>query len=101
MQPLGKRHAENFHHYTARALVVAASSPDAEERTWAESNLEGVKIYADYGDMLDKEHLDAIVVASATSVHAEQTIAAIDKGYHVLCEKPLSLDIKIVSPSRP
>ncbi|THY11516.1 NAD(P)-binding protein [Aureobasidium pullulans] len=53
-------------------------------------NLEGVKIYEDYDDML--ENLDAVIVASTTSVHAEQAIKAISKGYHVLCEKPLSID---------
>lgn len=77
--------------------MVAASTPDAEERRWAEANLEGVKIYADFDQMLEKESLDAVVVASATSVHAEQALKAIAKGYHVLCEKPLSIDLKVVS----
>ena len=43
-----------------------------------------------------KEQLDAVVVASATSVHAEQTMKAIEKGLHVLCEKPLSTTVKQV-----
>lgn len=96
---LGKRHLENFNELTARAVVVAASTPDPEERKWAENSMENVNIYAEYSEMLDTENLDAVVVASATSVHAEQAIAAIKKGYHVLCEKPLSLDIKVVSIS--
>jgi myo-inositol 2-dehydrogenase/D-chiro-inositol 1-dehydrogenase len=41
--------------------------------------------------MLQKEStLQAVVVASATTVHAEQAIKAIEQGLHVLCEKPLS-----------
>jgi myo-inositol 2-dehydrogenase/D-chiro-inositol 1-dehydrogenase len=76
---------------------VAASTPDAEERRWAEINLEGVKIYADFDEMLKHEGLHAVVVASATSVHAEQALKAIAKGYHVLCEKPLSIDLAVVS----
>lgn len=47
--------------------------------------------------MLEKEDLQAVVVSSATSVHAEQALKAIAKGYHVLCEKPLSLDLSVVS----
>jgi myo-inositol 2-dehydrogenase/D-chiro-inositol 1-dehydrogenase len=66
------------------------------ERQWAEANLEGVKIYADFNEMLEQESLHAIVVASATSVHAEQASKAIAKGYHVLCEKPLSIDLTVV-----
>lgn len=78
--------------------MVAVSTPDAEERRWAQSNLEGVSVYADYDGMLGRSDLDAIVVASVTSVHAEQTMKAIGKGYHVLCEKPISLDLAVVSP---
>ena len=91
----GKRHAVNFHELTARAHVVAAFTPDEEERKWGAEHLEGVKIYRDYDEMLD-EDLDAVVVASVTAVNAAQAIKAINKGYHVLCEKPLSIDIEIV-----
>jgi myo-inositol 2-dehydrogenase/D-chiro-inositol 1-dehydrogenase len=76
---------------------VAASTPDANERQWAEVNLDGVRIYADFDEMLEQERLHAVVVASATSVHAEQALKAIAKGCHVLCEKPLSIDINVVS----
>ncbi|KAI7209366.1 NAD(P)-binding protein [Hortaea werneckii] len=92
---MGKRHATNFHHLTPRAIVVAASTPDATERQWAESNLEGTTVYQDFEDMLKDEALDAVVVASSTSVHAKQALAAIAKGYHVLCEKPLSIDLQV------
>ncbi|TIA39681.1 NAD(P)-binding protein [Aureobasidium pullulans] len=92
---MGKRHAVNFHDLTQRAQVVAVSTPDSTERAWGKENLEGVKIYEDYDDMLAQENLDAVIVASATSVHAEQAIKAISKGYHVLCEKPLSIDLKV------
>ena len=84
---------------TPRAIVVAASTPDEGERNWAAENLEGVRIYCDYEEMLEKEDLQAVIIASVTSVHAEQAIKAIAKGYHVLCEKPLSINVDIVGPS--
>ena len=38
--------------------------------------------------MLDaEEDLEAVIIASATAVHAEQAIKAIERGLHVLCEK--------------
>ncbi|KAL4883237.1 hypothetical protein BJY04DRAFT_216538 [Aspergillus karnatakaensis] len=92
---MGKRHATNFHTFTSRAHVVAASTPDESERKWGADNLEDVAIYSDFDEMLEKENLDAVVVASVTAVHAEQTLKAIEKGLHVLCEKPLSIDVKI------
>ncbi|CAI7632095.1 unnamed protein product [Penicillium pancosmium] len=92
---MGKRHAVNFHELTARANVVAASTPDPKEREWGAKNLEEVQIFEDYDEMLEKANLQAVVVASITAVHAEQAIKAIKKGLHVLCEKPLSIDLEV------
>lgn len=76
--------------------VVAASTPDDKEHEWAAENLEGVKTYHNYEEMLEKENLQAVVIASITAVHVEQALKAIEKGLHVLCEKPLSIDAAIV-----
>jgi myo-inositol 2-dehydrogenase/D-chiro-inositol 1-dehydrogenase len=97
---MGKRHALNFLERTPRAQLVAASSPDDAELEWAKVHLApfGVKLYKNYDDMLKHEGLEAVVVASATAVHAEQAIKAIDANKHVLCEKPLSTSVEIVCP---
>ncbi|KAM0492227.1 hypothetical protein ACHAP8_010090 [Fusarium lateritium] len=93
---MGKRHAQNFDQNVPRAVLVAVSSPDAEERKWAADNLaHGVAIYENYDDMIAHQGLDAVCVASATAVHAEQTNAAIAAGKHVLCEKPLGTTVEI------
>lgn len=42
--------------------------------------------------MLDQIELDAVIVATANDTHYELTMAALDHGLHVLCEKPLALD---------
>jgi len=47
--------------------------------------------------MLRHPGLQAVVVATVTTVHAEQAIKAIQAGKHVLCEKPLSTTVDIVS----
>jgi myo-inositol 2-dehydrogenase/D-chiro-inositol 1-dehydrogenase len=75
--------------------VVAASTPDDKERQWAAENLQGVQIFQDYDEMLEKADLEAVVIASITAVHAEQALKAIKKGLHVLCEKPLSIDAEV------
>ncbi|KAH2656046.1 hypothetical protein KXV32_002454 [Aspergillus fumigatus] len=95
---MGKRHALNFLERTPRADLVAASSPDDAELEWAKVHLApfGVKLYKNYDDMLKHEGLEAVVVASATAVHAEQTIKAIEANKHVLCEKPLSTSSQTV-----
>ncbi|KAL5363993.1 hypothetical protein BJX96DRAFT_187507 [Aspergillus floccosus] len=94
---MGKRHALNFLERTPRAELVAASTPDDSEIEWAKVHLApyGVTIYKNYDDMLKHEGLEAVVVASATAVHAEQAIKAIEADKHVLCEKPLSTSVEI------
>ncbi|KAH9865270.1 hypothetical protein IAQ61_009217 [Plenodomus lingam] len=94
---MGARHADHFLHLTPRAQLVAAFTPDAKEQAWAKENLEpwGVKIYSDYDLMLKHEGLEAVCIATVTTVHAEQTIKAIEAGKHVLCEKPLSTKLEV------
>ncbi|KAK7214452.1 hypothetical protein V2G26_002455 [Clonostachys chloroleuca] len=94
---MGKRHAINFLNRTPRAELVAAFTPDPEEMAWAKVNLEpyGVTLYNDYKKMIEQPGLNAVVIGTATSVHAEEAIQAMQKNLHVLCEKPLSTSIPI------
>ena len=46
------------------------------------------RIYSDYRDMLTKESLDIVHVATPDHWHALQTIAALEAGKDVFCEKP-------------
>ncbi|KAM3448130.1 hypothetical protein MY3296_008051 [Beauveria thailandica] len=96
---MGKRHALNFFQSVPRAELVAVSSPGAEEREWASKTLgpSGVTVYESYDAMLQHKGLDAVCVASATTVHASQAIKAIEAGKNVLCEKPLATTAKVMS----
>lgn len=96
---MGKRHALNFLNRTPRAELGAAFSPDPVELAWAKQHLEpfGVTLYDDYDKMIQHPGLMAVVIGTATSVHAEEAIKAMEKNLHVLCEKPLSTSIDIVS----
>jgi myo-inositol 2-dehydrogenase / D-chiro-inositol 1-dehydrogenase len=100
---MGKRHALNFLNRAPRAELVAAFSPDPVEIQWAKHHLEpfGVTLYDDYDKMIQQPGLNAVVIGTATSVHAEEAIKAMEKNLHVLCEKPLSTDINIVRTSHP
>lgn len=51
----------------------------------------GVTGYSDYQKMLDRAELDAVVIATPTRAHAAMVRAALDRGLHVFCEKPLTL----------
>lgn len=51
------------------------------------------KWFADYREMLDDNEIDAVYIASPVFLHAEHTIAAAEAGKHVLCEKPMAMDV--------
>lgn len=46
--------------------------------------------YTDWRQMLDQCELDAVLIATPHDLHAEPTIAALERGLHVLVEKPLA-----------
>ena len=46
--------------------------------------------YTDYKQMLQDPNVDAVVVAGPNSLHAQQSIEALNAGKHVLCEKPMA-----------
>ncbi|WP_423746069.1 Gfo/Idh/MocA family oxidoreductase (plasmid) [Haladaptatus sp. SPP-AMP-3] len=48
--------------------------------------------YEQYEAMLDAEELDAVLVGTPHVFHYEQVTAALDRGLHVLCDKPLTTD---------
>ncbi len=49
--------------------------------------------YDDWREMLSKEELDVVVVASNPAHHMEMTLEALSTGRHVLCEKPPALSL--------
>lgn len=48
--------------------------------------------YEDYRKMLEKENLDVVHVCTPHYLHAEMTIAALEKNINVICEKPLAIN---------
>jgi predicted dehydrogenase len=47
--------------------------------------------YGDLDDMLERERVDALHVCTPNHLHAEQALAALERGVHVVCEKPLAI----------
>ena len=77
-------------HPAARIVAVCDVHREAAEAVAKELGLGGV--YVDFVDMLDHAPLDAVVISTPNDQHAPASLAAIERGLHVLCEKPLALD---------
>jgi predicted dehydrogenase len=53
----------------------------------------GIEVFSNYREMLDKESLDAVIVATPSRSHGEIVREALLRGLHVFCEKPFCLDV--------
>jgi predicted dehydrogenase len=49
------------------------------------------RLYTDIGELLEREELDFVDIALPTDLHAATAIRAMERGLHVLCEKPMAL----------
>ncbi|MEO8758858.1 MAG: Gfo/Idh/MocA family oxidoreductase [Devosia sp.] len=45
-----------------------------------------------FDELLDQVPMDALIVASPHRLHGKQTLAALERGLHVLVEKPMTVD---------
>jgi predicted dehydrogenase len=93
---IGAGHIAGFqrqHAVTVTALCTRTTAYlDALARRYAIPHT-----YTDYRTMLNDEPLDVVVVAAPNYLHRDMTLAALDAGAHVVCEKPLALNTQEAS----
>jgi len=71
-----------------KVVAMADLIPGKAEKFAKRYGVEGVNFYPDHKAMLDAEKLDAVSVCTYNTQHAAPTIYALEKGVHVLLEKP-------------
>src|SRR3954469_16033045 len=71
--------------------VIFSRSPERGAR--AAAKLGVPEHVTDYRRMVERKDLDAIAVVTPAESHHEITMAALRAGKHVLCEKPLALNV--------
>ena len=60
------------------------------EKAAKEYGAPGAKVYTDYHKLLSDKSIDVVHVLTPNDSHAEITIAALESGKHVMCEKPMA-----------
>ncbi|MBN3036713.1 MAG: inositol 2-dehydrogenase [Bacteroidales bacterium] len=92
---IGKIHLENLSRYFPEAEMMAVM--DVSEETAAIAAKYQVQhFYDNFGEMLTKHRLDAVVICSPTDTHADYVEMAATTGLDIFCEKPLDLSLERV-----
>jgi predicted dehydrogenase len=91
-------HVPAYAMYGANAplQITALADTCAARREKARADLPGVRVYETHGELLEKEagRLDFVDVTTPPCDHATIAHAALDRGLHVLCEKPLTTTVE-------
>ena len=92
---IGKLHINNLINSVPGVQVVAAADPMLDKsgaREWlAERKITNVS--TDFMDVINNPEVDVVFVCSSTDTHCDVSMAAVQAGKHVFCEKPIDYDI--------
>jgi predicted dehydrogenase len=90
---LGRHHARNYAELSreGRVDLVGVCDVNAEARQNIAAD-NGCDSYAQWNELLDKT--DMVSIATPTETHCEIACAFLEKGVHVLVEKPIALTIQ-------
>jgi predicted dehydrogenase len=88
---MGRNHARVLADLPGAALVGVADPSERARATY--KPFSGIQVYGDYREMLEKEKPDCVVVAAPSEMHCEVTVDVMNRGFHVLVEKPIAKKI--------
>ena len=74
-----------------RGAITAVCGRDPERTQDAATRWGVERAFTDWREMLESGSVDAVIVCSPNDTHYPITMAAIDRGFHVLCEKPIAV----------
>ena len=92
---IGKLHINNLLNSVPGVTVAAVADPMLDKsgaREWlAERNITNVS--TDFMDIIRNPEIDVVFVCSSTDTHCDVSMAAVQAGKHVFCEKPIDYDV--------
>jgi predicted dehydrogenase len=89
---IAQAYAEAFKNWDVARIVAVADTRFEAAKALAEGI--GCQSYDSYQALAKKEKLDAILVCTPPVTHPEICLYFLERKVHVLCEKPLSIDVQ-------
>jgi len=80
----------NLNQLAPHATIAALCDVDENRTGKARDRFPEARFYTDYRKLIDQKGLDAVLIATPDHMHAFPTLAALQAGLHVYCEKPLT-----------
>lgn len=93
---IGRMHIDNICGLIQRANVVAVSDIREEVLSSISEKYSIMNTFTDYHKMLDLDGLDGVIICTNSNTHPEIVEACAVKKIHVLCEKPLAVDLDTI-----
>ncbi|MCX7847741.1 MAG: Gfo/Idh/MocA family oxidoreductase [bacterium] len=88
---MGRNHITGFKSHPQAEVVAISDTNEARLREIGDQH--GIPArYTAFDEMLAREHLDIVAIATPNAFHMPQTVAALKAGCHVLCEKPMAIN---------
>lgn len=88
---MGKNHARAYAKHDRSELVAIADLDENRLKTVGDE-LGVPQRYTSPEDMIAKANLDVVCIATPNTLHKPLTLAALEAGCHVLCEKPMAMN---------
>ena len=86
-------HAEALRTVAEAEILAVASPTESHAQTFAQ-RFSIPHYFNDYRKMLEMDELDMVVLGLPNDLHCEATLSAAAAGKHVVCEKPLCLNLQ-------
>src|SRR5438105_14490050 len=90
---VGTGYVARVHAHALRGLGVPVVAVCGRSTTEAFARETGARACDDLVALLDAEHPDVLHVCTPNALHATQALLALERGVHVVCEKPLAVSV--------
>ncbi len=90
---MGAGHAQGYVN-NPHTDLVAVCDPDLEQANRVAAQCGASVVTANWEELLGREDIQILSVATPDPLHLPMTVAALEHGKHVLCEKPMALTVE-------
>ena len=87
-------HAESFRLLPDEAEVVAVASPTPGNAAKLAAKYGIPRVFTGYTEMLAEKDIEMVTIAAPNYLHASMTVDIANAGKHVVCEKPLCMNLE-------